>query len=67
MKVYESAEGRGLAGIFVIAWRGTEGQASLTPHPYGVPHPRGHGRKAVRVGVDVVLAPAPHVGTIAQR
>ena len=44
------------------AWpRGT----SPTPTP-GVPHPRGHGRKAMGVGVDVVLGPTP-VGTIAQR
>lgn len=71
MKVYEGAESGGLVGIFVIAFRGTEGQAAQPdPMPHSHPMeprtPRGYGRKAMRVGVDVILGPAP-VGTIAQR
>jgi len=50
---------------------GTEGQAAQPdPMPHSHPMeprtPRGYGRKAMRVGVDVILGPAP-VGTIAQR
>ena len=72
MKVYEGAEGWGLVGIFVITFRGHRGAGrtarphAAQPDPMEPRTPRGYGRKAMRVGVDVMLGPAP-VGTIAQR
>lgn len=64
MKVYEGAEGWGLVGIFVIAFRGHRGAGrTALPHaaqsPHGASHPTWCGRKAMGVGVDVILGPAP--------